>query len=193
MTTGIKSATIAGSRLSRASTRSLLAAIAMAVVAVGLAPVPSYAQRNLTTVFESDPHEKSAWLQLYEAVCSDNPECILATLSCSERGQFEFDMNGFSDEDVGNWLLLNGGLLTLRNGSNTLPLLPTAIEASEMIGGWAISFLPTESWENWLAAYRADLDIIISNIQGDLIVPKGEGDLRDLTDFIEFCRSTLRG
>jgi hypothetical protein len=173
--------------------RSLLAAIGIAVVAASFAPTPSHAQRNLTSVFEVDPNQESASLQLYQAACADSPECILATLSCSQHGRFEFDMTGFGDADVGNWLLLNGGLLTLKNGSNMLPLRPTAIEANDMDGGWSISFLPSGSWERWLAAYKADLDIVISNIQDDLVVPMGEGDQTDLSDFIQFCRSTLRG
>jgi hypothetical protein len=202
MSTVIKGGTIAvgifpfmSSRrgLSRTSTRSLITAIGMAFVAASFAPTPSYAQRNLTSILEVDPAQNSASLQLYQAVCSDNPECIIATLSCSDRGHFEFDMTGFGDNDVGHWLLLNGGLVTLKNGSNMLPLRPTAIEANDMDGGWSISFLPSGSWERWLAAYKADFDIVISNIQDDLVVPKGEGDLTDLIDFIQFCRSTLRG
>ena len=100
-------------------------------------------------------------------------------------------MTGFSDDDLGRWLLLNGALLTLQNGPNALPMKPNSIEADNLDGGWFITFVSTGSGKAWLRSVDLKRDVVVNNIQDAMVLPNNEADKTNLESFVKRCRIVL--
>ena len=162
------------------------------VFSLAVIALVSFAQlaraRDIVTKFESNDEETR--LALYDASCTDSPECVIAVLSCGNG--LSFEMIGFSDQDVGNWLLLNGALLTIKNKANVLPFTPKDISADEMNGGWSINFITSGDGKRWIESVDMTSNIIISNIQDDIILPAKNGDLLNLKSFTKACLRRLQ-
>jgi len=150
---------------------------------------PTLARAELSTSYRQDMG--SAKLTLSSSICADNPECTVATLTCGHYNSISLMMGGFSNDDVGRWLLLNGLLLTLKNGANALPMMPVLIEFGDLDSDWSITFVASGNAQMWLRALDFDKDIVVNNIQDDLLLPRKDEDLLNLKSFAKFCSETV--
>ena len=154
---------------------------------------PTAFARELSSIFVSaGGGADHSTLDLYSAVCSEDPECLIARFVCGEYHGLSFVMGGFSDKDIGKWFSMNGATAILKSEQNILPMKPIELQMDDLSGTWVATFLPSEGGgygdgKVWLRSLSENSSITVMNVQDDMLLPVRPNDKANISAFVSAC------
>ena len=166
-----------------------LAALALAFFATAVRAETAFMKVTLSAVYNPPNANNPARLKFALPECPDDRECEILRITCDgDHMRLETDAS-FSDEQVGRWLVSNGGVLELRNSENHLPMSPIRIVPGHFTGVWTLEWITRDSAAvtRWFDTIDYDKDLIVSTIGEDLVFPSEPQDLRATKSFFDVC------
>jgi hypothetical protein len=100
--------------------------------------------------------KRSAILTIFDAPCADNPECVVATLSCADLAGFKVFLTGIETKAAGSWLRDAEGKAVLVVDARKFALRAEKLQYGEMDGAWEVDLGNIETvQEAWQALAKA--------------------------------------
>lgn len=154
-----------------------------AAIAVAALAAPAVAAEIVSSFNTRDDGGAS----VYFASDDCGGECYTAGFICTDVGSVEVEISDFSNEEIADWLKLNGATAAVEADSELMTLMPMSIDMNLMNGSWDVRFM-SDAGPSWFEAAARARSIFLTAGKRKIDLPVREGDLANFNQLGQACQ-----
>jgi hypothetical protein len=131
--------------------------------------------------------EENGAVSVYFAPDDCGGECFTAGFICTEFKSLEVEISDFSNEEMADWLRLNGVTAAAEADGELMTLMPISINMNLMNGSWDGRF-QGDGGHAWMETAARARTIVLTAGNRRIDLPVREGDLANLNLLAMACQ-----